>query len=173
MAKHRKGRRNRSFVAVPVEGQIALGALADATLIKGNLHTGLFTEDFFAISTDLQVSVRALTAGEGMPSSWGVNHSDYSVTEVDENLEVDLLGRGSKIEQEQARRLVRNGAGFESDPIITTTIRSVDGKQRVPLRFMVQEGFAVEIWFKNRSSAAMTTGGILEWHGTIYGRWVT
>ncbi len=171
MAKHSKSSR-KGFVALPVSGSLALVTLGDNTVIKANLHTGLFTEDFFAISADLQVMIRNLTSGEGEPTSWGVCHSDYSVTEVNEQLNVALLGRGSKIEQERARRLVRKGGQLvhltAEDELIP-----LDRSHRIKMRYMIQEGFANEIWFKNRSGSALTTGAIAEWEGTIYGRFVT
>ncbi len=162
----------KNFVALPVTGQLALSTLADDTVLKANVHTGVFTEDFFAISADIQVMVRNLTSGEGEPSSWGLNHSDYTAPEVNEYLNVSLLGRGSKIEQERLKRLVRNGSQLvhltAEDELIP-----LDRSHRVKMRFMIQEGFAIEIWVKNRSGAPLTTGAIMEWNGTIYGRWIT
>lgn len=160
-------------MALPVEGQLALGALVDGVIVKANVHTGLFAEDFFAISADLQVSVRDITVGEGFPASWGLNHSDYNVGEVAEHIDVSLLGRGSKIEQERLRRLVRNGGQFEFNSASRIGFIPMGPSRRIPLRFMIQEGFALEIWHRNRSGATMTTGAQLEWHGTVYGRWVT
>ncbi len=170
MAKH-KGK--KGFVAIPIEGTLALSTLGDGAVLTSNVHTGEFTEDFYCISADIQVSVRALTAGEGMPSSWGVAHGDYSTTEIQEHLAVALLGPANKIEQERSRRLVRNVNSFESDPIDTTLIRSTDGEQRVKVRFMIQDGNHLSIWIKNRSGSALTTGAQLEWSGKLYGRWVT
>ncbi len=173
--KHsRKQSRRKNFVALPVTGQVALLTLADNTVVAANLHTGNFTEDFYAISADLEVSVRGLTSGEGPPASWGLSHSDYNVTEIKENLEVSLLGRGSKIEQERTRRLVRNGG--QMFKLVVGDARMLpndEAQRRVPLRFMIQEGFALNIWLMNRSASAYTTGAILEWFGTVYGRWVT
>ncbi len=172
MANKKGRKRNSGFVALPVQGSLALSTLGDQIVLKANVHTGLFTEDFFCISADLQVMVRNLTSGEGEPSSWGVNHSDYSATEVAEKLGVSLLGRGSKTELERSRRVVRNGAQLihltAEDELIP-----LDRSHRVKCRFMIQEGFALEIWIQNRSGAALTSGAILEWNGTIYGRFVT
>ncbi len=170
--KTRRDGYRKGFVALPVQGSLALSTLADQLVLKANVHTGVFSEDFFCISADLQVMVRGLTSGQGEPSSWGVNHSDYTAVEVAEHLAVSLLGRGSKIEQERLRRLVRNGAQMihltAEDELIP-----LDRSHRVKCKFMIQEGFALEIWIQNRSGAALTTGAILEWNGTIYGRWVT
>ncbi len=159
-------------MVLPVEGSLALSTLGDGAVLLANVHTGEFTEDFFCIGGDLQVSARALASGQGTPSSWGVAHGDYSVAEVQEHLAVSLLGPANKIEQERSRRLVRNVNSFESDPNEVDQIRSTDGKTRFKARFMIQDGNHLNIWFKNRSGVAFTTGGILEWSGKIYGRWV-
>ncbi len=168
---HKRSRNSKNFAALPVQGSLALSTLADDTVLKNNIHTGLFTEDFYAISADLQVMVRNLTSGEGEPSSWGLNHSDYSSPEVNENLNVSLLGPGNKIEQERSRRLVRDGGQLihltAEDELIP-----LDRSHRVKLKFVCQSGKALEIWFKNRSGSALTTGAILEWHGKVYGRWI-
>ncbi len=172
MAKHKGKRRSTGFVALKVQGSLALDTLADQAVLKANMHTGVFTEDFYWISSDLQVMVRNLTSGEGEPTSWGVNHSDYTAIEVAEALAVSLLGRGSKIELERMKRLVCNGAMLvhltAEDELIP-----LDRSHRIKSKFMIQEGFAPEIWVQNRSGAPLTTGAILEWHGTLYGRFVT
>ncbi len=166
-----KKRGNKNFVAIPIEGQTALGALADGTLVAVNVMTGEFTEDFYAISADIDTFVRALTASEGTPSSWGLAHGDYTVAEIDENLELSLLGPGSKIEQEQARRLVRKGSQFKFNNVVNDELIPTK-TQRVKLKFVVQSGQHLDIWFKNRSGSVLTTGAIFEWSGTLYGRWI-
>ncbi len=169
VAKHKKG---KGFVALPVEGSAALGTIGDGAVVAANVHTGEFTEDFFAISADLQVQVRDLASGQGTPSSWGIAHGDYTVAEIQEHLGVSLLGPANKIEQERSRRLVRNVNSFESDPTEVDQIRSTDGEKRVKIRFMIEDGNHLNIWFKNRTGVAFTTGATLEWSGTLYGRWV-
>ncbi len=174
-AKYRKNRTagyKNSFVALPVQGESVVGTPLDNGLIKANIMTGVFTEDFYAISADIQPIVTGLTSGQGEPMSWGISHSDYLVAEVTEHLGVTLLGRGSKIEQERLRRLVRNGGQLvhltAEDELVP-----LDRSHRIKLRFLVQEGFALEIWLQNRSGATLTTGATFRWHGIIYGKWIT
>ncbi len=171
--KTRKRSRSKNFVALPVEGSLALSTLANGSVIKANIMTGIVTEDLFVISADLEVTVDALTAGEGDPSSWGVSHSDYTATEIEEHQDVTLLGRGSKIEQERLRRLIRNGGMLHEDSLNATELVVKGTPKRIKVRFMIQEGFALEIWLRNRSGAAFTTGASLKWFGTVYGKWVT
>ncbi len=168
---HKRSRNSKNFVAIPVQGSVALLTLADGIVIKANLHTGVFTQNLYVISADLQVMVRDLTSGEGEPSSWGLSHSDYTNTEIKENQEVNLLGPGNKIEQERSRRLVRDGGQLihltAEDELIP-----LDRVHRIKVKFVVQEGKALEIWLKNRSGAPLTTGAVFEWHGKVYGRWI-
>ncbi len=171
MPKHSK-RNNKGFTALPVTGSVALSTLGDGILIKAPVITGLFTEDFFVISADIQVMVRNLTSGEGEPSSWGLAHSDYTNTEIQEHLDVALLGRGSKQEMERQRRVVRKGGQLvhltAEDELIP-----LDKSHRVKCKFMIQEGFMLNIYLRNRSGAALTTGAIFEWNGVVYGRFIT
>ncbi len=169
----RKGRNNKGFVAIPISGGLSLTTLGNNTVIKSDVISGNFTEDFFAISVDLNVSVDDITAGELLPAEWGVCHGDYTVAQVNENLNVALLGPGNKIQQEQARRLVRRGGVFKSDPVLTTKLQTdFAGMKRIKLKFVVQDGKALQIWIKNRSGSPLTTGSQLVWSGTLYGRWL-
>ncbi len=171
--KSRKRSRNsKNFVALPVQGSVALGVLASAKVLSANLPAGNFTEDLYAISADIEVAVRGLTGGEGFPSSWGLAHSDYSDVEIEENLEVALLGPGTKIEQERLRRLVRKGGQFKYADDANEGLIPLDRSHRVPLKFVINDGFSLDIYYYNRSGAALTTGAFMEWNGTIYGRWI-
>ncbi len=176
MANYKRRARKRSgsknFVALPIRGSVALLTLADNALVKSNVLTGVFTEDFYAISIDIQCDILGLTNNEGIPHNWGINHSDYSVAEVTENLDVSLLGPGSKIEQERTRRLVRKGGILQASENVTI-LRTPESSKRVTLRFMINDGFALEIWVRNRSGSALTTGASFNWFGDLYGRWVT
>ncbi len=170
MAKHRKrrGRGSKNFVAIPVTAAITLGTLANNTVVKGSL-LGTLLEDLYVISADLIWTIRSLTVGEG-PIEVGVVHSDYTVTEILENLDVTLLGPGTKIEQERSRRLVRrigmfNGLG--SEEVLN------DGQViRTKMRFTCQDGKDLDAWVRNSSGATLITGAIVQVHGTVYGRWM-
>ncbi len=180
MANNKRAKRSRNsknFVAIPFDDSVALGALANAILVKEALIGTNFTEDFFCISVDLSGIVTGLTGGEGIPLEMGLNHSDYSVAEVNQNLDVTLTGPGSKIENEQAGRLVRRTAqGFEHAVGNTTEIpligRFGSRISRTKCRFLVSSGKALEVWIKNRSGSTLTTGASLRFSGTIYGRWI-
>ncbi len=176
--KSRKRSRGKNFVAIPVTGSLALASLNDDTVLTQSLLGTNFTEDLYAISADLSVSVRGLTAGQGDPMSVGIAHSDYTVSEILENISVTLTGPGSKIEQEQSRRLIRKTGVFQQQGNQNDTFTSMnmigrDGSRiiRTTLKFTAQSGKALNLYVHNRSGGQLATGGIVEFDGTIFGRW--
>ncbi len=170
MAKHQgRRRRRRGITALPFSASVALVTLADETVLATTVMGGVFQEDFFCVSIDAQWGLRGLTPGEG-PIQVGYAHDNYSVTEVKESLEANLLTPDNKIQQERSRRLVRTAGKF---PGVTAVEVLNDGKMiRTPLRFTVGNDHALEFWAKNRSGGTLTTGGIIELDGVLYGRWI-
>ncbi len=168
--RSRRGRRQRGIVALPFNTQLALGTLADETIAKVSLTTDL-AEDFFAVSTDITVSVEGHTATED-PLGWGVAHDDYTVAELKEYVDANLTDPGQKIEQERARRKVRRGGVLHSMGGSQTELISNGGQEkRIPLRFSINDGNTLAGWVMNHSGAALTTGSIVTFTGTIFGRW--
>ncbi len=180
MAKHqRRRRRSKGFVAIPFDGDLVIGTLLNDAVIQASVVGAVFTEDFYCISADLQLTVSGLTAGEGDPSTVGYNHGDYSAAQVAENLNVQLLGPGNKLQQEQSRRLVRRAGALQSltglnDSTQLNLVGGGDGGRiiRTKLKFVVQSGQELELWFMNRSGATITTGAQARFSGTLYGRWI-
>ncbi len=173
----RKQSRSKNFVAIPVEGNLTLGTLNDQPVVKTGLTTSNLNEDMFVLSTDLSATLTGLTAGEGIPCTVGISHSDYSVTEIDEATDVELLGPGSKIEQERARRLVRKVGSVNESPLATQVQIPLIGRNgsrviRTKCKFLVSSGKTLDIWLKNRTGSTITTGTILRFDGYIYGRWI-
>ncbi len=172
----RKGR-SKGFVAIPVDASITVGALGSKSVAIGDLLGGNLTEDFYAISCDLQAEVNGLTAGEGDPSMIILAHGDYSVAEIAENLVVKLLGPGNKIEQERARRQVRKvgpmyGNDLETQVSMQLAGKSGPGLVRTALKFLINSGKTLSVGFYNNSGATMTTGASVRVTGTVYGRWI-
>ncbi len=177
MAKHTKKRRSGNFVAIPVNGSLTIGALANQAVVLDDILGGNLTEDLFVMSTDIQGVAIGLTAGEGDPSQLGFAHGDYSAAEVAENLNVILLGPASKIEQERARRLVRKTGILAGDGLNTQVAMTLIGKDgsrlvRTKCKFTVQSGKTLNMFWFNNSGATMTTGGTFRYSGTVYGRWL-
>ncbi len=166
----------RNFAVLPFNSDQALGALADDGVISSALN-GVLTHDFYAISADLTAAVTGLTAGEGDPSRVGFAHGDYSDAEIAAKLNLALLGPGNKIAQEISRRQIRTAANFHGDALNTQTSMNLIGRDgsrliRTALKFMIQSGQELQIWFQNQHGGTLTTGASLRFSGQIYGRWV-
>ncbi len=176
MAKRRRRRGGKGFVAIPIDGTLNLLTLAGATTILVDAFPAALEEDFYAISMDLNAQIINLTAGEGDPMTCGLAHGDYTAAQVEENLELTFLGPGSKLEQERSRRLVRKAGIFLSEVVNHTTMRlfgkTGSGQVRTKLKFVIQNGKNLSIWVHNKSGSALTTGSSLRFQGTVYGRWI-
>ncbi len=168
MARKRRTRRGR-FQAIPFNAELALATLANDTLLKISMLGGTFVEDFYCISVDALWSIKDLTAGE-VPIEVGFNHGDLIATEVVEALDANLLDPSDIIQRERARRPVRRVGKFTDGA--KTDMEIGDGVLiRTPLKFMVNDGHAIQAWAINRTGATLTTGALLNISGTLYGRW--
>ncbi len=166
--KSKKNRKN--FVSIPFSTFITLAALAANTVIKSDLLGSDLAEDLFVISVDALWTVRGLTAGE-VPLGVGLAHGDYTVAEILENLEIEVISPDNLIEMEQAKRKVRRVATFAEGGVTDMSIN--DGKpMRTRMLFTVGNSQNIAVWLRNNSGAILTTGATLQLNGTIYGRWL-
>ncbi len=167
--KKRTGKNRRNFVAIPFEGLITLGTLGSNTVIAEPLLGSNFGEDIFILSVDMLATIRDHTAGE-TPLVVGLSHSDLTVTEVAEALAAEVTDPDDIIAKERARRPVRRFGVFNS--MLNGDMQLGDGKLlRVPVKFSVGDGHDLDIFIVNKSGAALTTGSICVFSGTIFGRW--
>ncbi len=159
----RARKRDKNFVAISFEGQLALGTLSNAIVISGGIFGAVFGEDIFVVSADLLFTLRDLTGGEG-PIKVGLAHSDLSVTEINEAITVELTDPDDIITKERLSRPVRTVGIFTSDTAASggQTNRLEDGtKIRQKLMFSIGDGFTLDMWAKNQSGATLTTGAIV------------
>ncbi len=168
----RKRNRSRNFVAIPVTAAIPLGTLGNDVVIKGSL-LGTLLEDLFVISADLTWTLRDITIGE-TPIQVGIAHDDYTIAEILENLNVSMLGPGTKIEQEQTRRLIRQVGMFIGTQATTGGISLNDGRPiRTKMKFVCQSGKDLAAWARNTSGVSnLATGAVVQIHGKVYGKWI-
>ncbi len=168
MKKRKSSKNRKNFVAIPFTGQFALSTLLTDVVLTGPLFSSVFGEDIFIISVDCLWALRGHTAGE-TPLEFGFAHGDLSVTEIAEALNAELTDPDDIIAKERARRPVRRVGTFGgsiADPVFN------DGNsKRSTIKFSVGDGFALNAYLLNNSGATLTTGGILEFAGTLYGRW--
>ncbi len=166
--KVRAHRTRFGIVAIPIFGQVDSATSAADAVVKVSALTN-FTSDFFAVAVDMNFTARDGTVGEG-PIQVGVAHGDYTVAEIQEQLQAELNDPGNKILAEQSRRLVRKAGMF---PMIAADEVMNNGRKfRIKLRFRISNGHTLAVWARNRSGAQLTNGPFVQFDGTIYGRWI-
>ncbi len=150
---------------------LSLGTLASNTVITTPTVDSL-EQDFHIVSTDLSVTLRNITAGEG-PIEFGLSEQGYSVTEVNECLDASPLSQYGP-EQERSRRRVRLYGAFSASEGADETIN--DGRpirRKMFLRAFAHSTFAAaRVWVRNSSGATLTTGASVQITGVHWGRWV-
>ena len=167
MGKKRRGR-SRGFVAIPFSGTISLSNLANNSVASADLLSSVLDEDFFCISADINWGRRSATVGEG-PVLVGVAHNVYSGTEVAEKLAAEQSGPDDLITIERARRKVRLAGSFAGQ-VADEALN--DGKPiRTTVKWSVGDGQNLSCFCVNRSGSALTSGSIIAFDGTAYGRW--
>ncbi len=166
IAMARKGRRNRNFVAIPFETELALSTLADDTVVTTAPIT--FGEDIYCISIDASYAMEAATSGEG-PIAIGWAHGDLIVAEIKEAIVAAVTDPSDIIASEHARRPVRKVGMF---PVAASETTIAHGDiVRTPLKFTINDTKSIKLWAFNKSGATLTTGAIVNCSGTLFGRW--
>ncbi len=169
MTKKRKtGKNRKNFVAIPFSGQLVLSTLVTDIVILGSMLSSSFAEDIFIISVDCLWAIRGHTAGQ-TPLEFGIAHGDLTVTEISECLNSELTDPNDIIQRERGRRPVRRVGTFGgslADPVYN------DGrKMKTTCKFSLSNGNSLNAYLLNNSGVTLTTGAVLEFSGTIYGRW--
>jgi len=165
-----KFNRRKNFVAIPFNTQLALATLGSGDVLSISLLGAALGEDLFIISMDSYVAIRSLTAGE-VPLFVGMAHGDLSVTEIQEAIDASLTDPDDIIARERARRPVRRMGVFGDGVLTHQTLQYNTDNRRTTVKFSVGDGHAINGWVGNESGGTLTTGAIVEWQGTIYGRW--
>ncbi len=162
-------KRSRALQPVKFTAELALGTLADGLLVSVATVDSL-EQDFDIVSTDLTVSMRDHTAGEG-PIDFGLTEQGYSNTEVGEALDASPLSQYGTA-WERSKRKVRQYATFAGDGTEETVNDGKAVRKRMFLKAFAHSTFAAaRVWARNRSGAALTTGTVLDIQGTHWGRW--
>ncbi len=167
----RKGatRRRKSLVPIKFTTQLALGTLADETVVSVATVDSL-EQDFDIVSTDLTCATRNHTANEG-PIDFGLQEQGYSVTEVAEALDASPLSQYGPA-NERSNRKVRLYGTFSGDATEEAINDGEPIRKKMFLKAFGHSTFAAaRVWVRNRSGAALTTGTVVEIQGTHWGRW--
>lgn len=173
MAKHgRRGRRRwtADMQAVQLFQVLALSTLASSTMVGADMVTS-GNNEYRWLSLKGYWSLRNHTSGEG-PITFGIAHSDYSDTEIEQFLENEnMLNRGDLVStREIGRRLVRRlgqFSGVSTDEVVN------DGKPlHTRVNWAMAEGSVPRMWAYNFSGATLTTGSVVSFQGKMTIRWL-
>ncbi len=148
-----------------VDEGLSLSTLADVTALKDNFDETV-TERAFALSLEASWTIRGLTVGEG-PIWFGVAHSDYTVTEIEEYVEnAGSWDVGNLVAQEQGRRKIRIIGVFDGELADQAINDGVPLK--TILKFMLESGDTLALWCYNKSGGALTTGAAIQGNGHVW-----
>lgn len=169
-AARRRGRgRRRGIDAIPFSQIVDTTTIAADIVVTADAIPAAFTRKFFAVSVKCYHTARGGTVGEG-PVQTGFAHGDYSDAEVAEQLVAEMTGTGNKTTQEQARRLVRKAGMMPM--IAADEVLNNGNAVTTKLGFMIEIGQNLSVWARNRSGAAFANGPVVQYDGTIFGRWM-
>ncbi len=136
---------------------LSLGTLAANTVIGGNFDETA-EERTLVSSIVATYSLDLITLGQG-PIAFGVAHSDYSDGEIQAVFDATQSWQpGSKVEQEVAKRLVRQVGVFVSEGGAGADAHFNDGRpKKTKLNWMLQSGDTLKLWAFNTSASALST----------------
>ncbi len=159
MAKRgRKGRSMQGYLKGNVDEELNLGTLASKTLVADTWDES--PEEKTLISSIVATwSLDGIVSGQG-PLIFGVAHSDYSDAEIEAVIENQASwDQGSKVEQEIAKRLVRQIGQFVNETGSgTNDVQFNDGKPvKTKLNWRLNTGDTLKMWAYNVSGAALST----------------
>ncbi len=159
MAKARGKRRSmKGYLKGNVDEELSLGTLAAETLVADTWDES--PEEQTLISSIVCTwALNNLTSPQG-PLIFGIAHSDYSDAEIEAVIEnVASWDRGSKVEQEIAKRLVRQIGQFASQELAgSVDVDFNDGKpMKTKLNWVLNTGDTLKMWVYNVSATALST----------------
>ncbi len=169
--RHRRKRARRSFNLrrVRVAGGAAAGALA-ALDVTASAITASATDPYRLVTVDLTYQVIDLGAATDDGYEFGLAHSDYSATEIEECLEaLSSIDLGNKVVQEQVNRLVRTIGVIAPKGIVGGGGIFNDGKPvKTKLNWRMSSGDILNLWVRNASQVVWTTGSVVTVLGNLW-----
>ncbi len=143
--------------------------MANNTVLIADVLGSDLQEDLFVISIDALWTLLNVTTGES-PIEVGFAHTDYSVGEILENLDVAITGPDQDmIAKEQSKRIVRRAGIFAHSSVTDLVLNDGNQVRTKILRFM---GNNISAWARNQTGSTLTTGAVVRLSGTVFGRWV-
>ncbi len=162
-------RRNYNLRKVRVASSPAAGALASTAVVTTPITAAaadkvrIVTVEFAYIWADIQAAIDG-----GL--EFGLAHSGYTATQVDECLEANgSIAIGNKIAQEQANRLVRSIGVIAGTDINGGEAVFNDGRRtKTRLNWLLSVGDTLNLWQRNGSGTIWTTGSQVEVQGDMW-----
>ncbi len=140
--------------------ELNLGTLAGQTLISGpNLQSATERTRISSVEGTYTLSEFTLTTDAG-PIQFGLAHSDYTDTEIEEWVEnTGDWDAGNKISEEIANRWIRKIGVFQTRDTGSSGSWSFrDGAMvKTKLNWLLTTGDTVKMWAHNMGSAALAT----------------
>ncbi len=161
---HQRGR----FVVIKQVNEVALLTLANQAIVK--VDGLVLAQDFHHVSSDIVATLRGMTANEG-PVDYGIAQAELTVAQIAEALDASPTSENDVTAIERTRRRVRMMGTFERSPDEDQTTNNGRFKrQKLFLRIPAGQEMPA-MWVRNRSGAALTTGGLAEFQQKNYGHW--
>ena len=172
MSKDKKSRaprkRQKNFIAIPFRTSLSLSTLAVAAVLAANVLGAAFGEDIWLVSLDWNANITGLTVGQG-PLILGINHADLDVGEIQEAIDAEVTDPDDIIAKERARRPVRRLGIFSGSTAAESLNDGVTKRNKI--MFSVGDGHNLEFHVMNISPGSLTTGSVVTFTGTLFGRW--
>ena len=164
----RRRRRDPNFVAIPFHVDLALGTLNSGIAITAGALATAVEEDLYVVSTDVLTSYTGHTALEG-PFEIFLAHGDLTTTEMEQALTAEVNRPDDIIQMERARRPVRRYGIFSGRETEADLNHGMVIRRKV--LFGLGNDKNLRFGALNRDTTNFTTGTIVSFSGTIYGRW--
>ncbi len=160
MPNARKGRKFRRYMKGNIDHKLQLATLAPQTVLGSDIGDTV-------IDTTWVSSVKAIYSigswtniAEAGPLICGWADSDYTDAEIEQWVEnLATWDAGDKIAQEQGRRQIRQIGTFETMPVATDEVVTMnDGKHiTTKLGWLIQTGKTIKFWVYNAGTGAVAT----------------
>ncbi len=156
---YRRGPRPRR---VRVAGTASVGALAAKDVIV-NPITAAASDTYRLLSAKLSYQWADIQATIDDGLEFGLAHSDYTATEIEECLESQAaIDLGDKVAQEQSNRLVRSVgriSGLQEGQVGGGGVQFNGGRPiKTKLNWKMSIGDLLSLWIRNGSGVIYTTG---------------
>ncbi len=159
MAKGRPKRKFRRYLKGKVNMSFNITALASKDAVAQAVADTV-SERTWVSSIKAVYSLSEFTPGNDIgPILIGIAHSDYTAAEIEQWIEnAGSWTEGSKVQQEIAKRFIRQIGVFETPDSASDSVSLNDGRpMTTKCRWILNAGQTCSIWAYNQGTAAVAT----------------